>query len=261
MRSLNIAATGIQAQQLHVDVISHNLANMTTTGYKRQRAEFQDLIYENQRRVGTSSSDVGTVVPTGTQFGLGVKTAGVYRSHGQGTVALTDNPLDIAIQGRGFFQVELPSGDFAYTRNGALQRNQNGEIVTIDGYLVSPAITIPDDATSISINASGEVEVTLDGQIQPTNLGQLDLVTFINPPGLEAMGDNLYKETEASGAPIVGLAGQEGVGTILQGFLEQSNVNPVTEITDLIVAQRAYEMNTKVITASDEMLQSLNQSA
>ena len=261
MRSLNIAATGIQAQQTHVDVISHNLANMTTTGYKRQRAEFQDLIYENQRRVGTNSADVGTIVPTGTQFGLGVKTAGVYRNHNQGTVTLTENPLDVAIQGRGFFQVQLPNGDFAYTRSGALQRNDTGEIVNIDGYLLSPAIAIPDDATSISINATGEVEVTIDGQIDPTNLGQLDMATFINPAGLEAVGDNLFKETAASGAPVVGVGGDEGFGSILQGFLEQSNVNPVTEITQLIVAQRAYEMNTKVVTASDEMLQQLNQSA
>lgn len=261
MRSLNIAATGVQAQQVHVDVISQNLANMTTTGYKRSRPEFQDLIYENQRRVGTNSADVGTIVPTGTQFGLGVKTAGVYRSHGQGTVTLTENPLDVAIQGRGFLQIELPNGDLAYTRSGAFQLSPDGEIVTIDGYLVSPAIAIPDDATSISINATGEVEVTLDGQVNTTNLGQLDMVTFINPAGLEAMGNNLYKETAASGAPVIGLPGDEGFGTILQGFLEQSNVNPVTEITQLIVAQRAYEMNTKVITASDEMMQSLNQSA
>lgn len=261
MRSLNVAATGIQAQQTHIDVISHNLANMTTVGYKRNRAEFQDLIYENQRRVGTNSSDVGTIVPTGTQFGLGVKTAGVYRNHNQGTVAQTENALDVAVQGRGFFQIELPNGDFAYTRDGAFQRNQDGEIVTIDGYLVSPAINIPDEATSISVNASGEVEVTIDGQIEPANLGQFDMATFINPAGLEAIGNNLFKETEASGAPVVGLAGEEGFGSLLQGFLEQSNVNPVTEITNLIVAQRAYEMNTKVITASDEMLQALNQSA
>ncbi len=261
MRSLNIAATGIQAQQTHVDVVSHNLANMTTTGYKRQRAEFQDLMYETQRRVGSNSSDVGTIVPTGTQFGLGVKTAGVYRNHNQGTVTLTENPLDVAIQGRGFLQVELPTGEFAYTRSGALQRNQDGEIVTIDGYILSPAVAIPDDATSISINATGEIEVTIDGQVAPTNLGQFDMATFINPAGLEAIGGNLYKETEASGAPVVGVAGDEGFGSVLQGFLEQSNVNPVTEITQLIVAQRAYEMNTKVITASDEMLQNLNQSA
>lgn len=261
MRSLDIAATGVQAQQAHVDVISHNLANMTTTGFKRQRAEFQDLIYENQRRVGTTASDAGIIIPTGTQFGLGVKTAGVYRNHNQGTVTQTENPLDVAIQGRGFFQIQLPTGEFAYTRDGAFQRNQNGELVTIDGYLLTPPINIPPEATAISINASGEVEVTIAGQVQPNNVGQLDMVTFVNPAGLEATGNNLYAETEASGPPILGIAGLEGFGTVLQGFLEQSNVNPVSEITNLIVAQRAYEMNTKVITASDEMLQSLNQSA
>jgi flagellar basal-body rod protein FlgG len=261
MRSLNIAATGLMAQQLNVDVISHNLANMTTSGYKRERAEFHDLMYENLRRVGANSSDVGTIVPTGIQLGLGVKTSGVYRSHQQGTVTGTENPLDVAIQGKGFFQIELPSGDFAYTRNGAFQLSPEGEIVTNDGYIVSPAIAIPDDANGISINANGEVEVTIDGEETPQNLGQLDMVNFINPAGLEAIGDNLYKETAASGDPIVGLAGDEGFGTLLQGFLEQSNVDPVTEITSLIVAQRAYEMNTKVITASDEMMQSLNQSA
>jgi len=261
MQSLNVAATGLEAQQTHVDVISHNLANMTTGGYKRQRPEFQDLMYINQRRVGSNSSDVGTIVPTGTQIGLGVKLGGVYRSHEQGTVAHTTNPLDVAIQGRGFFQIELPNGDQAYTRNGSFQLSPEGEIVTIDGYLVSPAIAIPDDATSISINATGEVEVSLPGQVAPANLGQLDMATFINPAGLEAVGDNLYLESEASGAPVVGVPGDEGFGSTLQGFLEQSNVNPVTEITQLIVAQRAYDMNAKVITASDEMLQSLNQSA
>jgi flagellar basal-body rod protein FlgG len=259
MRALNIAATGLMAQQTNVDVISHNLANMTTSGYKRERAEFQDLIYENLRRVGTTSSDIGTIVPTGVQLGLGVKTAGIYRSHSQGTVTRTENPLDVAIQGKGFLQIELPSGEFAYTRNGALQLSPEGEIVTIDGYLVSPAIAIPEEAVDLSINANGEVQVIVDNVVQ--TLGQLDMVNFINPAGLKPIGDNLYLESEASGDPIVGLPGDEGFGTILQGSLEQSNVDPVTEITALIVAQRAYEMNTKVITASDEMLQSLNQSA
>ncbi len=261
MRALNIAATGLQAQQTNVDVISHNLANMTTTGFKRYRPEFQDLIYDDQRRVGTNSSDVGTIVPTGIQIGLGVKTSGVYRSHEQGTVTVTDNPLDIAIQGRGFFQIILPNGDFAYTRNGAFQLSPEGEIVTIDGYQVSPNIAVPDDAVEISINANGEVEAIIDGQIAPQNLGQFDMVTFINPNGLKAIGDNLYEATEASGDPILDVPGVEGFGTLLQGFLEQSNVNPISEITQLIVAQRAYEMNTKVITASDEMQQALNQSA
>ncbi len=261
MRSLNIAATGLQAQQNNIDVISHNLANMTTSGYKRNRAEFQDLIYQSMRRVGTNSSDTGTIVPTGVQFGLGVKTGAVSRSHEQGTISVTSNPLDVAIQGRGFFQVEMPDGEFTYTRDGSFELNPQGEIVTKDGYLVSPGIAVPEEAVSVSINGAGEVQVTLDGQVEPQILGQLDIANFINPAGLEAIGDNLYRETAASGNVLLGLAGQEGFGTLLQGSLEQSNVDPVTEVTSLIVAQRAYEMNTKVVTASDEMLQALNQSA
>lgn len=261
MRSLNIAATGLMAQQTNIDVISHNLANMTTGGYKRSHAEFQDLLYESQRRVGANSSDTGTIVPTGIQLGLGVKTAGVNRSHEQGTLNVTDNPLDIALNGRGFFQVELPSGDFAYTRDGSFQVSPQGELVTVDGYLVSPGITIPEEAVDVAINAQGEVQVKLDNQAEPQSLGQLDIANFINPAGLEAVGGNLYRETSASGNVLLGLAGQEGFGTIKQGTLELSNVNPVTEVTSLIVAQRAYEMNTKVISTTDEMLQALNQSA
>lgn len=261
MRSLNIAATGMKAQQLNVDVTSHNLANMTTTGYKRQRAEFQDLIYQSLRRVGSNSTDIGTIVPTGIQVGLGVKPGAIYRTHEQGAVQQTENPLDLSLQGRGYFKIELPNGEFAYTRNGAFQISPDGEIVTIDGYLVSPTITIPEDATQISINKSGEVEVTIDGQIASQNLGQLEIATFINEGGLEAIGDNMFLETTASGDPIEGIAGEEGFGTILQGFLEASNVDAVTEITNLIVAQRAYEMNSKVISASDQMLQALSQSA
>lgn len=261
MRSLNIAATGMQAQQLHVDVISQNLANQTTVGYKSQRAEFQDLIYQNLERMGTNSSNVGTILPSGIQVGLGVKTGSIYRNTGQGTVKQTEGPLDLALQGNGYFQVELPDGQVAYTRNGAFKLSPQGELVTMDGFLVQPAIAVPEDAVDIAINASGEVEVVIDGQVQPLNLGQLEISTFINPPGLEAIGDNLFLETPASGNPILGVAGELGVGSILQGYLENSNVNPVTEITGLIVAQRAYEMNSKVITASDEMLQALNQSA
>ena len=261
MRSLHIAATGMQAQQTNVDVISHNLANQTTTGYKAQRAEFQDLIYQDLRRVGSNSSDAGTIVPTGVQLGLGVKTGAIYRNTEQGTVKQTEGPLDVAIQGKGYFQIELPDGDIAYTRNGAFKLSPDGEIVTMDGYIVQPAIAVPEDAIDIAINGSGEVEVTLDGQVDPANLGQLEIATFINPPGLEAIGDNLFLETAASGDPILGIAGEEGFGTVLQGYLENSNVNPVSEITNLIVAQRAYEMNSKIITASDEMLQALNQSA
>lgn len=261
MRSLNIAATGMQAQQIQIDVVSHNLANMTTTGYKRNRAEFQDLIYQDLRRVGTNSSDTGTIVPTGVQIGLGVKPAAVSRSHEEGTLNNTSNPLDVAIEGKGFFRVELPSGEFAYTRDGQFQLSPQGELVTSNGYLVSPSIVVPDNAVGVSINSQGQVQAVIDGQTAPVDLGQFDIVNFINPAGLKAVGDNLYMESEASGDPLVGVAAEEGFGTIQQGFLEGSNVNPITEITNMIVAQRAYEMNSKVITASDEMLQALNQSA
>lgn len=261
MRSLNIAATGMRAQQTNVDVISHNLANLTTTGYKRQRAEFQDLIYQDLERVGTNSSDDGTIVPTGVQIGLGVKTGAISRDYVQGTLKQTENALDLAIQGRGFLIVELPTGEEAYTRDGTLKLSPDGEIVTKEGYLVRPTITVPDDAVSISVNPSGEVEVTLDGQVDAVNLGQLEMATFVNEGGLEAIGNNMYKETTASGDPIEGLPGDEGFGTLLQGYIENANVDPVSEITGLIVAQRSYEMNSKVITASDEMLQALNQSA
>ena len=261
MRSLNIAATGMQAQQTQVDVISHNLANMSTTGYKRNRAEFQDLIYQDLRRVGSSSSESGTIVPTGVRLGLGVKTGALSRAHEQGTMQNTANPLDVAVQGKGFFRIELPTGDFAYTRDGQFQLSPEGEIVTRDGYLVSPNIVVPENATGVAINAEGQVQATIDGEVTPVDLGQFDMVNFINPAGLEAIGDNMYLESEASGDAVVSVPGDDGFGKLLQGFLESSNVNPITEITNMIVAQRAYEMNSKVITASDEMLQSLNQSA
>ncbi|MBN8542980.1 MAG: flagellar basal-body rod protein FlgG [Alphaproteobacteria bacterium] len=260
MRSLNIAATGLTAQQTNVDAISQNLANMTTTGYKAQRPEFQDLIYQDLKRVGTNSTDQGTILPVGVQIGLGVKTGAISRNTGQGTVQATENPLDIAVQGKGYFQIELPDGTTAYTRDGAFKLSQDGIIVTREGYTVQPAITVPDDAVNISINTSGQVEVLLEGQVDPQQLGQMEMASFINPAGLQAIGDNMFLETAASGDPILGNAGEDSFGTLLQGYLENSNVNPVSEITDLIVAQRAYEMNTKVLTASDEMLQSLNQS-
>jgi len=259
MRALNIAATGMLAQQLNVEVISNNIANMNTTAYKRQRAEFQDLLYQDERRVGSSSSDTGTIVPSGIQLGLGVRTAAVYRMTGQGQIITTENSLDLAIQGKGYFQVTLPSGETAYTRAGSLQLSPEGQIVTANGYTVLPGITIPNDAIDVTVNSSGQVEVTLAGQVQPQTVGQLELATFPNEVGLQALGDNLYAETPASGNPTTGVPGSTGFGTVLQGFLETSNVDVVQEITNLIRAQRAYEMNSKVIETSDQMLQTMTQ--
>ena len=259
MRSLNIAATGMLAQQLNVEVISNNIANMNTTGFKRQRAEFQDLLYQEERRVGSTSSDTGTIVPAGVQIGVGVKTAAVYRITEQGNLVATDNTYDLAIQGKGFFQVTLPNGDTAYSRAGSFQLSPTGEIVTADGYSVGPGITIPPNAISVTINASGEVLATIQGQIAAQNVGQFTLVNFANEAGMEPIGDNLHLETPASGQAVQSTPGAIGFGTLLQGFLETSNVNVVQEITNLITAQRAYEMNSKVIEASDEMMQALNQ--
>lgn len=258
MDSLNIAATGMLAQQQNVEVISNNLANMNTTGFMRRRTEFHDLLYQNVRRVGSTSSDDGSVVPSGVQIGLGVKLAAVYRIHEQGNLTATDNTLDMAIQGKGFFQIELPSGETAYTRDGTFQLNADGEIVTHDGFSVLPGITVPDDAIDVTINQSGEVLVKVQGQVDLQNVGQLQLATFANEAGLEAIGSNLLIETPASGAPAVSVPQEPGYGSILQGFLETSNVNAVEEITNLISAQRAYEMNSKVIQTSDEMMSTLN---
>jgi flagellar basal-body rod protein FlgG len=257
MRSLDIAATGMQAQQTNVEVISNNIANMTTTGFKRRRAEFQDLIYQNLRRVGSNSSDTGTVVPAGAQVGLGVQTAAIYRIDEQGNLQQTSNTLDLAVSGNGYLQVTLPSGDTAYTRDGTLSLSPDGQIVTADGYVVQPGITVPSNATSVTINTTGQVQVTLSGQTAPTTVGQLQLATFPNDSGLDAQGDNLFLQSAASGNPVTGTPGSPGFGTVLQGFVESSNVNVVTEITDLITAQRAYEMNSKVITTADEMLSTL----
>lgn len=259
MRALGTASTGMLAQQLNVDVISNNIANMTTTGFKRQRAEFQDLLYQDMRRAGASSSDAGTVVPSGIQIGVGVKTASVYRITDQGGMEATENTYDMAIQGEGYFRVLMPSGDEAYTRAGSFQVSPTGEIVTQDGYSVLPSITVPQDAVSVTVNPSGEVQVELDGQVALQTVGQLDLAIFFNEAGLQPKGDNLYMESPASGAPSVGVPGSVGFGTIRQGYLETSNVNAVGEITALISAQRAYEMNSKVITTADEMMSVTNQ--
>jgi flagellar basal-body rod protein FlgG len=259
MRSLNIGATGMLAQQLNVEVISNNIANMNTTGFKRHRAEFQDLLYQNLRRVGSASSDAGTIVPTGVQLGLGVKSAAIYRMSGQGNIMQTENPLDLAINGRGFLMVELPTGETAYTRAGSLQLSPDGDIVTADGYIVQPGITVPSDAVAISVNESGEVYVDLDGQVAPVRVGQLELANFANEAGLDAIGQNLLLETAASGSASVATPGSAGFGRIVQGALETSNVNVVSEITSLITAQRAYEMNSKVIESSDEMMRTVTQ--
>jgi len=259
MRALSIAATGMQAQQLNVDVISHNIANMNTTAYKRQRAEFQDMLYQNMERPGSTSSASGAVLPLGIQIGVGVQADAVGRVTEQGGISQTGNGYDLAINGRGYLQVQLPSGQTAYTRAGNLAVNADGAIVTADGYPLEPSVTIPPEATAIQVTRDGIVEVTLTGQTEPQQIGQIEIATFINPAGLEGIGDNLFLETPASGSPNTATPGSPGFGTLMQGYLELSNVNAVEEISALIVAQRAYEMNARVITAADEMLQSTTQ--
>ncbi len=259
MRALDTAATGMLAQQLNVEVISNNIANVNTTGYKRQRVEFNDLLYQDQRRVGTQSAQEGNIVPSGIQVGLGVKPGATYRIHEQGSLEITDNPLDLAINGEGFFQVNLPNGETAYTRTGSFQLSPDGELVTSDGFTVQPGINIPEDAVGVTVNPDGEVLVQLDGQIAAQNVGQLELARFSNPAGLDAMGDNLFTETQASGAPLNGAPNSPGFGSIQQGAVESSNVEIVKEITSMIDAQRAYEMNSRVIKASDEMMRTSSQ--
>ncbi|WP_291842961.1 flagellar basal-body rod protein FlgG [Maricaulis sp.] len=254
MRALTTAATGMQAQQLNVEVISNNLANMNTTGFKRQRAEFQDLLYQNVQQMGMDSSDAGTIVPTGVQVGLGVQTASIYRITEQGALSNTGNPFDLAISGHGYFRVQMPDGSDGYTRAGNFSISPEGELVTTDGYTVAPGIAIPQGSREIAINAQGQVQALIDGQVDPQTLGQLELATFFNEAGLEARGDNIFLETAASGAAATGTPGSPGFGSVRQGFVETSNVNSVSEITALIQAQRAYEMNARVITASDEMM-------
>jgi len=257
MSSLNIAATGMLAQQLNVELISNNLANMNTTAFKRQRAEFQDLLYQDFLRVGSNSTDSGTIVPSGIQLGIGVRLGSVYRITEQGNLVSTNNTYDIAVQGKGYFRVQLPNNQTAYTRAGNFQLSPTGEIVTTDGFIVQPGLTIPNNATSVTINASGQVLAKIDGTVTPTTVGQLDLAVFPNEAGLEATGSNLYLETPASGTATVGKPGAVGYGTLLQGYVETANVNAVEEITSLITAQRAYEMLSRVIETSDQMSQTL----
>lgn len=254
MRALKIAATGMSAQQLRVETISNNLANMSTTGYNARRAEFADLHYQQMLRPGTINASDGTVLPTGVQIGLGVRPSAVSVHIAQGSLAATGADLDVAIDGNGFLEVTLPSGQIAYTRDGALKRTGEGLIVTSDGYTVSPDITIPADARSISINGAGEVYAYFADAAEGQLLGQFTLSAFTNAKGLEAIGSNLFTETEASGPPLVSTPGIDGLGTLRQGYLEDSSVDAVREITELIEAQRGYEMNAKVISAADQMM-------
>lgn len=254
MRALSIAATGMTAQQLNVEVIAHNVANINTTSFKRSRAEFVDLLYQSERAAGTPGSDGQAGAPEGARVGLGVRAAAVRNLHLQGALTQTGNTLDLSLVGRGFFRVTGPDGETLYTRAAAFNKNATGQIVTADGLVVNPAMVVPPNTTSLTVNESGQVFAQLDDQVEPQLLGQLSIATFVNEVGLTPLGGNLYRETPASGAPVVGVPGESGVGTIRQGYLEASNVDPVREITELISAQRAYEMNSKIIVAADEMM-------
>lgn len=254
MRALKIAATGMAAQQMRVETISNNLANMSTTGYNARRAEFADLHYQQYARAGTINASDGTVLPTGIQLGLGVRPAAISVHLQQGALSATNNDLDLAIDGKGYLEVTLPSGQAAFTRDGALKRNAEGLIVTSDGYPVAPDIVIPNDARSISVNGDGELYAYFADNAEAQLLGQFNLVGFTNAKGLEALGSNLFVETEASGGPLVSTPGQDGLGVLRQGYLEDSSVDAVREVTELIEAQRGYELNAKVISAADQML-------
>ncbi len=258
IRSLWIARTGLDAQQTHLDVISHNLANVSTNGYKRQRAVFEDLLYQNMRQPG-AQADQQNQVPSGLMLGVGVRAVSTERIHTQGSLQRTDNALDMAVNGNGFFQIEMPDGTFAYTRDGAFQRNSTGQIVTAQGYPLAPAVTIPEDAVSITISRDGIVSVLQAGQVAPAEIGNVQVVTFVNNGGLQSMGENLYRETASSGPPAVNTPGLGGAGLINQGLLETSNVNVAEELVSMIQTQRAYEMNSKAISTSDAMLGRLTQ--
>jgi flagellar basal-body rod protein FlgG len=253
MRALSIAATGMAAQQTNVEVIANNVANINTTGFKRARAEFTDLLYETERAAGTPATDDETLIPEGNTIGLGVRTAAIRNLHMQGTLARTGNAYDLALNGIGWFQVQGEANEIVYTRDGAFNKNANGQLVTLDGKLVIPEITIPDNATDITVNQAGQVYATIGGTGQQQLLGQLTIANFPNETGLEPLGGNLFRETSASGDAILGNPGDAGYASIQQGYLENSNVDPVKEITDLVSAQRAYEMNSKVISAADDM--------
>src|ERR1700754_3888114 len=255
MQALHTAATGMAAQELSVQVISNNIANINTTGYKKQTAAFADLIYEHIRRVGAQSSDQGTILPVGIDIGGGVKTVGTPRSMTQGTLSQTGNDLDLAITGEGFFKVQMPDGTFQYTRDGTFQLDNQGRIVTAQGNPVQPTITLPQNSSGLTVNAQGQVSVTVPGSTTSQIIGQLQVTRFINKAGLQPVGNNQFTDTPSSGAPQDGVANAEGYGSITQGSLEQANVDVVSEMSNLITAQRAYEMNSKVISAADQMMQ------
>lgn len=254
MQALKIAATGMSAQQMRVDVTAQNISNMSTTGYNARRAEFADLHYQQVRTPGAVTASTGEVLPAGIQLGLGVRPAAVSMEVRQGAVRQTGGELDLAIEGDGYIEIELPSGETAYTRDGALKLTGEGELVTSEGYRVLPGITIPEDARRIEINREGGVFALFQGEIEAQAIGELSLATFINDKGLEALGDNLFRETAASGPPATGAPGTDGRGLFRQGYLEESSVDVVAEITELIEAQRGYELNSKVLSAADEML-------
>ncbi|MEM1261522.1 MAG: flagellar basal-body rod protein FlgG [Pseudomonadota bacterium] len=256
-QGLWIAKTGLDAQQTRMSVVSNNLANVGTTGFKRSRAAFEDLVYQNIRQAGGQSSQ-DTILPSGLYLGTGVRVVGTEKTFNQGNIVQTGNNLDMAILGRGFFQVDLPDGTAGYTRNGSFQLNATGELVTSGGYRLQPAITIPQGTQSLTIGTDGVISVTLAGQSQPTQVGNLQLVDFVNPGGLQPRGENLFVETTASGTAQTGTPGLTGLGTLSQGSLESSNVNVVEELVNMIETQRAYEMNSKAISTNDQMLQYLN---
>ena len=257
MQSLYTASTGMLGMQTQIDTTANNIANVNTIGFKKSRAEFADLMYSVMEYAGTATSDV-TKSPTGIEVGLGSRPTAVNKIFSEGSLKQTDNQLDVAITGRGFFKLELPDGTEVYSRNGAFKIDENGTIVNSDGYTIIPQIVVPPDATNISIGTDGTVTVVTPGQTQATQIGQIGLTNFINSAGLHSLGDNLYIETDSSGQAVDGVAGQDGLGTIRQGFVELSNVELVVELTDLITGQRAYDSNSKVITTSDEMLQTTN---
>jgi flagellar basal-body rod protein FlgG len=257
MRSLFTGATGMEAQKLNIDVIANNLANVNTAGFKRSRADFQDLLYQDAKEPGAASAE-GLQVPSGIQVGLGVRPVAVQKIFSQGDFASTGNPLDLVIEGDGFFQVPKPDGEMAYTRSGAFKLDSEGRIVNSDGYPLDPAITIPTNATSITVGTDGKVTVTQAGNSAPSEVGRLTLARFSNPAGLKAIGRNLFTATDSSGEAVTANPGVDGMGTVSQGFIEMSNVNVVEEMVNMIVSQRAYEINSKTVQASDEMLQVIN---